>query len=51
MTRLTEVGVAPAEPLGDRATELALELNVVCTVFLTVLYARANTNCRALGTD
>jgi len=33
---LTEVGGPPAEPLGNRAAELALEFYVVCAVFCAV---------------
>lgn len=36
MAWLAEVGVAPTEPLGDGAAELALELDKVQTVLLAV---------------
>lgn len=36
VTRFAEVRVAPAEPLGDGAAELALELDEVGAVHLTV---------------
>jgi len=45
---LTEVGVAPAEPLGDGAAELALELDEVGAVLRAVLYTRTHTHRRAL---
>lgn len=38
MTRLTEMSVAPTEPLSRRATELTLELNEIDSVFGTVFY-------------
>lgn len=37
MTSLTEMGVSPAEPLGNRTTESALKLNVLFPVFRAVL--------------
>ena len=42
---LTEVGVTPAEPLGDRATELALELYKVCAMLRTIDYTCTHTHC------
>jgi len=43
-----EVGVAPAEPLGEGAAELALELDEVRAVLRAVLYTRTHTHRRAL---
>ena len=45
---LAEVGVAPAEPLGEGAAELALELDEVGAVLRAVLYTRTHTHRRAL---
>lgn len=42
MARFTEMCIAPAEPLGNGAAELALELYVVCAVLLAVLDARTH---------
>lgn len=36
MAFLAEVGVAPAEPLGDGTAELALELDEICAVRLAL---------------
>jgi hypothetical protein len=49
VARLAEVSVAPAEPLGNRAAELALELNEVGAVLLAVLDAGAHADRRALA--
>ena len=40
--------VTPAEPLGDRATKLAFELNIVCAMLRTVSDTGADAYCRAL---
>jgi hypothetical protein len=51
VARLAEVSVAPAEPLGDRATEFTLELDIVGTVLLAVDYTCSYLAGRALATD
>jgi hypothetical protein len=48
VARLAEVRVAPAEPLRNTTAELALELNVISAMFLTILDTRTNTDSRAL---
>ena len=42
MTLLTEVSVAPAEPLGDRAAESAFEVNEICAMLCAVFNASAH---------
>eukprot|EP00331_Platyophrya_macrostoma_P002318 CAMPEP_0176413796 /NCGR_PEP_ID=MMETSP0127-20121128/4898_1 /TAXON_ID=938130 /ORGANISM="Platyophrya macrostoma, Strain WH" /LENGTH=302 /DNA_ID=CAMNT_0017793617 /DNA_START=115 /DNA_END=1020 /DNA_ORIENTATION=+ len=42
VTRVTEMRVAPAEPLCDRAAELTLEFNKVFSVLRTVLDSQTN---------
>lgn len=37
VARLAEVGVSPAEPLGDTTAELALEFNEILSVFGAVI--------------
>ena len=49
MARLAEVSVAPAEPLGDRAAELAFELDEVCSVLFAVCVAETEFARRAFG--
>ncbi len=49
MTRLTEMSVAPAEPLRDGAAEFTLELDEVCTVLRAVLDTRSDTHRRTLS--
>ena len=49
MTWLTEVGVAPAEPLRDGAAEFALELDEVGAVLRAVLYPASDTDRRTLA--
>ena len=41
MTRFAEVGITPAEPLRDRAAELALELNKISAMFFAVACAQS----------
>ncbi len=45
VARLAKMGVAPAEPLRDRAAELALELYVVGAVLLAVGDACVRAEC------
>ena len=47
VARFAEVGVAPAEPLRDRTTELALEFYIVSTVDLAILDTCSDTYCGA----
>jgi len=49
VTRLTEMSVAPAEPLRDRAAEFALELDEVGTVLRAVLDTGPDTYRRTLS--
>ena len=51
MAGLAEVSVAPAEPLGDGAAELALELDEVLPVLRTCLDASAHCDGGALAAD
>lgn len=51
VARFAEVGVAPAEPLRDRAAELALELDEVRPVLLALAGAEAELRGRALAAD
>ena len=51
VTRLAEVRVAPAEPLRDRAAELALELDEVRSVLLAVCRPEPELLSRALAAD
>jgi hypothetical protein len=44
---LTEVGGAPAEPLGNRAAELAFEFYIVGAMFCAVLDSCADAHGRA----
>jgi hypothetical protein len=40
MARLTEMRIAPAKPLGDRAAEFALVFNKFHSVSFTIFYVR-----------
>ncbi len=51
VARLAEVSVAPAEPLGDLAAELALEFDEISAVLLAVLLPRRVARCGALATN
>jgi hypothetical protein len=50
VARVTVVGISVAEPKRDGTAELALKVDVVCTVFITILNACPNRLRRALGT-
>ena len=50
VTRLTEMRVAPAEPLRYIAAELAFELDVVSAMLLTVQDTGSHTHGRAFST-
>lgn len=50
MAFLAEVGGPPAEPLGNRAAELALEFYVVCAMFGAVDNSCADAHGGALTT-
>lgn len=50
MAVLTEVGGPPAEPLGNRAAELALEFYIVCAMFCAVDNTCADAHGGALTT-
>jgi len=50
MAGLAEMSISPAEPLCYVATELALELDKVCSVFLTNFLATTNADSGALTT-
>jgi hypothetical protein len=47
MARLAEVGIAPAEPLGDAAAELTFELDEIFSMFGAIFHW----NFAAIGTD
>lgn len=51
VARFAEVGVTPAEPLGDRAAELALEFHEVGAVVLATRVAKAKLLGGTLGAD
>ena len=44
------MGVAPAEPLGDRAAEFTFEINEICAVFGTTSTSDTKLFCRAFST-
>ena len=51
MARLAEVGITPTEPLGDRAAELALELDEFSAMRRAALYATTDGDGGALTAD
>jgi len=51
VTRITEVGSSPTEPQGDGAAEFALEVDVLCTMFVTVFDTRSDCLCRTSCTN
>jgi hypothetical protein len=51
VTRLTEVGVAPTEPLRNGTAKFALEFYKVSSVLWTILDTSTDTNGRALTAD
>ena len=51
VARFAEVRVAPAEPLGDRATEFALELYKVGAMLVTTCVAKTKLLRGALSAD
>ena len=51
VTLIAEVSVAPAEPLGEVATESALPLDVCGSMLLAILVSKVKALCRAASTE